>query len=148
MLTRKEHRSLAPDIVPMAGVALLIVLMMMMTATQLLTHENVPVNVPVTTTMERKTEENLTIALREDELGEKEFYLNDSLMPLPAIERLVGNQVLEDSYFLIVIRADRDVPSQWVMDLLSMAREAGAQRIAISTKRKHEKPSEEATEGT
>ncbi len=144
MAEKKPTKSLMPNIIPMAGVALLVVLMMMMTATQLLTHENVKVEVPTATTMERKTEENLTIALTVDQTGNKQFYLNDSLLPLPVIERLVSNQMIEDEYYLVVIRADKSVPAQWVMDLLSMAREAGAQRVALSTKAKKSK----ATEGT
>lgn len=141
MASKKESRSLMPNIIPMAGVALLVVLMMMMTANQLLTHENTPVEVPSANTMERKTEENLTLTLQVDPNGTRNLYLNDSLMPQPAIERAISNKMSADSYYLIVIRADRSVPSQWVMDLLALVRESGAQRIALSTKAR-KKPAE------
>jgi len=142
MVSKKEGRSLLPNIIPMAGVALLVVLMMMMTANQLLTHENVPVDVPYANTMERKTEENLTLALMVNTDGTRDLYLNDSLMPQTTVERAISNKMSADPYFLVVIRADKSVPSQWVMDLLSMVREAGAQRVALSTKASKKMPTE------
>ncbi|MCK4334137.1 biopolymer transporter ExbD [candidate division WOR-3 bacterium] len=144
---KKNDLDIQKAIMPMAGVALIIVLMMMMTATQLLTHEETPVEVPRANTMERKTEDNLTIALvgTMDNPEDRKLYLNDSLMPLPSIERRIQQKMSEDPFYLVVIRADKSAPSQWVMDLLTMVKGAGAQRIALSTKRIVKK--EEATSG-
>ncbi len=148
MAERKEKSDLdiQKAIMPMAAVALIIVLMMMMTATQLLTHEETPVEVPRANTMERKTEDNLTIALvgTMDNPEDRKLYLNDSLMSLPYIERRIQQKMSEDPFYLVVIRADKSAPSQWVMDLLTMVKGAGAQRIALSTKRVK---TEEATSG-
>ncbi len=143
----KRELDVQKAIMPMAAVALIIVLMMMMTATQLLTHEETPVEVPRANTMERKTEDNLTIALvgTMDNPEDRKLYLNDSLMPLPSIERRIQQKMNEDPFYLVVIRADKSAPSQWVMDLLTMVKDAGAQRIALSTKRIVKK--EEATSG-
>ncbi|MCK4580536.1 MAG: biopolymer transporter ExbD [Dehalococcoidia bacterium] len=149
MAERKGKRDLdvQKSITPMAGMALIVVLMMMMTATQLLTHEETPVEVPRANTMERKTEDNMTIALvgTMDNPEDRKLYLNDSLMPLPSIERRIQQKMSEDPFYLVVIRADKSAPSQWVMDLLTMVKGAGAQRIALSTKRIVKK--EEATSG-
>jgi biopolymer transport protein ExbD len=148
MAEHKEKRDLdiQKAITPMAGMALIVVVMMMMTATQLLTHEETPVEVPRANTMERKTEDNLTIALvgTMDNPEDRKLYLNDSLMPLPSIERRIQQKMSEDPFYLVVIRADKSAPSQWVMDLLTMVKGAGAQRIALSTKRIK---TEEATSG-
>jgi biopolymer transport protein ExbD len=144
MAEHKEKRDLdiQKAITPMAGMALIVVVMMMMTATQLLTHEETP----RANTMERKTEDNLTIALvgTMDNPEDRKLYLNDSLMPMPYIERLIQQKMSEDPFYLVVIRADKSAPSQWVMDLLTMVKGAGAQRIALSTKRIK---TEEATSG-
>lgn len=144
MAARRQARSLVPNIIPLAGVALLIVLMLMMTSTHLLTHERVKIQVPMAKTMQRRTEENLTIALAIDSMGQKRTYLNDSLMALSTIERVVANRLSEEPYYLLVIRADRRIPFQSVMEVLSMVRQYGAQRIAISTK----SPRKKAAEGT
>ncbi|TET23043.1 MAG: hypothetical protein E3J71_03915 [Candidatus Stahlbacteria bacterium] len=143
----KRDLDIQKVIIPMAGVALIIVLMMMITATQLLTHEETQVEVPRANTMERTTEDNLTIALvgTMDDPGDRKLYLNDSLMPLPSIERRIQQKMGEDPYYLVVVRADKRAPSQWVMDLLTMVKGAGAQRVALSTKRIVKK--EEATNG-
>lgn len=143
----KNDLDVQQSIVPMAGVALIVVLMMMMTATQLLTHEETPVEVPQANTMERKTEDNLTIALvgNMDNPEDRKLYLNDSLMPMQLIERRIQQKMSEDPYYLVVIRADKSAPSQWIMDLLTMVKGAGAQRVAVSTKRIRKQ--EEATSG-
>jgi len=143
----KRELDVQKAIMPMAAVALIIVLMMMMTATQLLTHEETPVEVPRANTMERKTEDNMTIALVGTMYNpeDRELYLNDSLMSLPSVERRIQQKMSEDPFYLVVIRADKSAPSQWVMDLLTMVKGAGAQRIALSTKRIVKK--EEATSG-
>ena len=143
----KRELDVQKAIMPMAAVALIIVLMMMMTATQLLTHEETTVEVPRANTMERKTEDNMTIALvgTMDNPEDRKLYLNDSLMPLPSVERRIQQKMSEDPFYLVVIRADKSAPSQWVMDLLTMVKGAGAQRIALSTKRV--KTEEEATSG-
>lgn len=143
----KRDLDIQKVIIPMAGVALIIVLMMMITATQLLTHEETQVEVPRANTMERSTEDNLTIALvgTMDNPVDRKLYLNDSLMPLPSIERRIQQKMGEDPYYLVVVRADKRAPSQWVMDLLTMVKGAGAQRVALSTKRIVKK--EEATNG-
>ncbi len=143
----KRDLDIQKVIIPMAGVALIIVLMMMITATQLLTHEETQVEVPRANTMERTTEDNLTIALvgTMDNPVDRKLYLNDSLMPLPSIERRIQQKMGEDPYYLVVVRADKRAPSQWVMDLLTMVKGAGAQRVALSTKRIVKK--EEATNG-
>ncbi|MBA7634176.1 Tol-Pal system protein TolR [subsurface metagenome] len=143
----KRDLDIQKVIIPMAGVALIIVLMMMITATQLLTHEETQIEVPRANTMERTTEDNLTIALvgTMDNPGDRKLYLNDSLMPLPSIERRIQQKMGEDPYYLVVVRADKRAPSQWVMDLLTMVKGAGAQRVALSTKRIVKK--EEATNG-
>lgn len=142
----KNDLDIQRAIMPMAAVALIIVLMMMMTATQLLTHEETQVEVPRANTMERKTEDNLTIAIvgTMDNPGDRKLYLNDSLMPLHSIERRVQQKMSEDPYYLVVIRADKRAPSQWVLDLLTMVKGAGGQRVAVSTKRVKK---EEATNG-
>jgi len=132
MAERREMRSLVPDIIPMAGVALLVVLMLMMSAPQLLTHEATPVDVPYAQTIEKETEENYTIAL----LPDRSLRLNDRPAVKEDIEKALTDKLSEDPYFLIVIRADRRVPEEWVMDILEMARKAGAQRVAIATKPK------------
>lgn len=136
MPDRVKHRTLAIPIIPMAGVALIITLMMMLAGDELMAHEDTPVNVPVARTMDRKTEDNITIVVLENpETGMKDYYYNDKPMSLEHVELKLRDTLTKgEPYMLIVLRADSTAPSQWVMELLSKVKKAGAQRVAISTK--------------
>jgi biopolymer transport protein ExbD len=94
--------------------------------------------------MQRKTEDNATVAMLVDENGKRTFFLNDDEMELPTIKTELADTILKNEYLLVVIRADSTAPTQWVMELLELARDAGAQRVALSTKRVKEE--DEATE--
>jgi len=137
MPERKEARSLGVPIIPMAGVALIIVLMMMITAQELMAHEDTPVNVPLAHTMQKKTEDNVTIAVMEvpPGSGEKQFFYNDEEMSLEHLQlKLKDTLTKAEVGMLVVIRADSTAPSEWVLELLGKAKESGAQRVALATK--------------
>ncbi|HID32353.1 MAG TPA: hypothetical protein EYP24_03130, partial [bacterium (Candidatus Stahlbacteria)] len=61
------------NIIPLACVGLLLVVMMILVAPLVMTHTQVPVNVPKAHTAETKTEENVTITYSKD----GSLYLND-----------------------------------------------------------------------
>ncbi|MBD3284990.1 hypothetical protein GF359_01315 [candidate division WOR-3 bacterium] len=148
MPERLEHRSLGVPIIPMAGVALVIVLMMMITAQELMSHEDTPVNVPQTETLQKKTEDAVTIAVMESppNSGEKKFFYNDKEMSLDHLQiKLKDTLNKAEVGMLVVIRADSSAPSEWVIELLGKAKEAGAQRVALATKG-HEAKKEEDEE--
>lgn len=124
------RRSLFPDLTAMAGVALLIVLMMMMSATHLLKHEQTPIEVPKARSQDVETEDNYTIAL----LTDNSLRLNDEFITREELGIKLQNKLVEDPYYLIIVRADRRVPAEWVMDIISLAKKAGGQRVAVATK--------------
>jgi len=147
MPARNQTRTLVPDIIPMAGVALILVLILMATAKDLLTHEGTPVDVPPANTTDRQPEENITVALSMKSPEEYELYYNDTLVAsIDQLERQVANALIREPYILVVVRADKQAPSQWVMDILAMAKRSGAQRVAISTKKPPEKKAAEGKE--
>ena len=120
------------DILPMACVGLLLVIMMIMTAPMTMTHSNTRVTVPQTHTAERKTEEDITITLAKD----GKLYLNDQLTDRLELEDQLGEVIDKDPYCLVVVRADKDVYHKDVLDLIAIAKQAGATRIACATKKR------------
>ena len=122
------------DILPMACVGLLLVIMMIMTAPMTLTHSSTTVTVPLTHTAERKTEEDITITLTKD----GKLYLNDQPTDKPNLENHLDEMITKDPYCLVVVRADKDVFYKDVLDLIAIAKQAGATRIACATKKMKE----------
>jgi len=122
------------NILPMACVGLLLVVMMIMTAPMIMTHSNTPVTVPQTHTAERKTEEDIVITLTKD----GKIYLNDQPTDKLNLEDQLDEMITKDPYCLVVVRADKDVFHKDVLDLIAIAKQAGAIRIACATKKMKE----------
>ncbi len=122
------------DILPMAAVALMVVLMMMIIAPMTMTHTNTPVEVPRAHTAETKTEENFTITYTIDQ----SLFINDQPISWEDFEKVVQQAVDKDPYQLIVIRADRNVLHKNVLEILAKVKQAGAKRIACATKKSKE----------
>jgi biopolymer transport protein ExbD len=119
------------DILPMACVGLLLVIMMIMTAPMVMTHSNTPVEVPKTHTAERKTEEDIVVTLTVD----NKLYLNDQPINKSDLEDQLDQLLTKDQYCLVVVRADKDVLHKDVLDIIAIAKRAGAARIACATKK-------------
>jgi len=122
------------NILPMACVGLLLVVMMIMTAPMIMSHNNVPVTVPQTHTSERKTEEDIVISLTKD----GSLFLNDQPTIRAELEEKLRKRIIIDQYCLVVVRADKDVLHKDVLDLLAVAKQAGAVRIACATKKRRD----------
>lgn len=128
-------KSASIDILPMAAIGLILVLVMMVIAPMTMAHNDTPVTVPLARTAERKVEENVTISYT----LARELLVNDvPALDLAAVENRLEQEIARDPYVLVVVRADRDVLHSEVLDILAMARRAGALRIACATKRAEE----------
>jgi len=130
------------DILPMAAVGLILVLIMMVISPMTMAHNQTPITVPQTHSSERKVEEDVTISYTQA----GELLVNDKpVADLTELEGLIETQLLKDPYTLVVVRADKEVLHSDVLDILAVARRAGALRIACATKKLEPgaKPSEE-----
>ncbi len=120
------------DILPMACVGLILVLVMMVVAPMVLTHNSTPVDVPQTHTAERKTENDVTITMT----AQGRLFLNDQpVTDLDELKAGIASEIARDPYVLVVIRADKQCLHSSVLDILACARQAGAVRIACATKK-------------
>ncbi|RKX71699.1 hypothetical protein DRP53_00505 [candidate division WOR-3 bacterium] len=123
------------NIIPMACVGLLLVVMMILVAPMVMTHTRTPVQVPLAHTAETKTEESITITYTKD----GRLFLNDIPTSFDAIGPFLDSALAVDPYQLVIVRADREVYHQDVLDILALVKKHGAKRMACATK----KPKEE-----
>ena len=120
------------DILPLAAVALTLVLIMMVVSPLVISRNSTPVNLPQTHTAERKVENDLTVSYTVD----GRLLVDDKpVLTLPELESTLHAQLLRDPYVLVVIRADKECLHSRVLDILAVARRAGALRIACATKK-------------
>lgn len=134
MAERRSVRTGTVNVVVLAGVALIVLLMILLAAPQVMLHEATAIAVPETRFTEQHTEDKFTIALTADH----RLALNDKPISKEELGLVLERKMAEDPYFLVVIRADKAALHEQVLDLLSMVKEAGAKRIAIATRRKKE----------
>ncbi len=116
----------------MACVGLILVVVMMMVAPMVLTHNNTPVDVPQTHTAERKTENDITVTYT----ASGQLFFNDEPVPdLAELQNRIAAEIAKDPYVLVVVRADRECLHSAVLEVIACARQAGALRIACATKK-------------
>ena len=119
------------DILPMACVGLILVLVMMVIAPLVMTHTQTHVDVPMAHTAETKTEENLTITYT----TEGRLLVNDiEILPVE-LGQVIAEELEKDPFQLVIVRADKDVLHNDVLEILASVKKVGAKRIACATKK-------------
>lgn len=134
MAQRRTPKTATVNVAILAGVALVVLLMILVAAPEVMLHEATSLTVPETRTTEQHTEDKLTIALTADH----KLALNDKPISEEELGPVLAKKMAEDPYFLVIIRADKAALHEWVLDVLSTVKDAGAKRIAIATKKKKE----------
>ena len=119
------------DILPMACVGLILVLVMMVIAPLVMTHTQTHVDVPMAHTAETKTEENLTVTYT----TEGRILVNDiEILPVE-LGQVIAAELEKDPFQLVIVRADKDVLHNDVLEILASVKKVGAKRIACATKK-------------
>lgn len=119
------------DILPMACVGLILVLVMMVIAPLVMTHTQTHVDVPMAHTAETKTEENLTITYT----TEGRLLVNDIEILPTELGQVIAEELDKDPFQLVIVRADKDVLHNDVLEILASVKGVGAKRIACATKK-------------
>jgi biopolymer transport protein ExbD len=117
------------DITPLIAVALILVIVFMTTSPLMMVPLNLEIDLPKARTIEAKSESNITISITLDHV----IALNETEIPLASLPEALSEMVKEHPDRLVVIRADKNVNHQWVLDLLTISKRAGATRLAVAT---------------
>ncbi len=118
------------DITPLVGVALILVIVFMVTSPLMMTPVDMEVDLPKAKTVEAKSESNITITYAKD----GQLALNENeCTTLNQLQTELKKMISKYPDRLVVIRADKDTTHGIVLELLSVAKKAGAGHIAIAT---------------
>ncbi len=117
------------QLAPLVDVSLVLVIIFMVTAPILDTPGSLQVDLPKAATIEANSEDNLTITLT----PAGEISLNEKVLPRRELEAALREKVEKYPNRLVLIRADKQVTHQKVLDLLGAAKKSGAKKIAIAT---------------
>lgn len=117
------------EITPLVGVALILVIVFMVTSPLMMVPTNLEINLPKAKTVEAKSESNITISVSEDLI----VALNENQVKVEELQGELEKMLKQDANRLVVIRADKNLTHQSVLNLLSIAKKAGASRMAVAT---------------
>ncbi len=117
------------DVTPLVGVALILVIVFMVTSPLMMVPTNLEIDLPKARTVESKSQSNITISCSRDNilaLNEKEVLPRNLQSELAAMLKEYPDR-------LVVIRADKNLTHQEVLNILTIAKHAGATRMAVAT---------------
>jgi len=119
-------------LLPMAGAALLILMMLMVSAPSIITKASVKVRLPKARVLEAELEESIAITYTRD----GNLFLNNKPILYDTLLATIKKIEEEDKEFpytkLVLIRADEMVKFKEVSRLLETVKKAGAKRVAFA----------------
>src|SRR5437773_7359492 len=123
------------NVTPIIDVALVLVIILLVTA-PMMSVADLPVKLPQATTREAENERNVSVTLGSN----GSLALDDKVVTEPELRARLMARLAEpgNANVLVVVRADSAAPYARVRSLLTIARQAGAQRIAIETRQRVE----------
>ena len=130
----EEFESLAGvNIIPVIDVSLVLLIILLATS-PILNLPGFAVKLPKAVTSESK-EKNISISLSvKGEMAVNEATVNETTL-IAALQK----ELKDKPEFLVIIRADQGVAYGMVEKVMDLAKQAGAQRIAIATQQEQEK---------
>ncbi|MFH1282207.1 MAG: biopolymer transporter ExbD [bacterium] len=118
------------NIAPVINVALVLVLVLLMTAPLLDMPTNIPVNLPEAVTEETK-ERNIAVSLAVD----GRMAVNSEPVTLQTLVPVLKNLVRKDKNAVVIVRADKDCYYGDVEELINIIKnKIGPGRISVATK--------------
>lgn len=117
------------DITPLVGVALILVIVFVVTSPLIMAPTDMNLDLPKAATIEAKSESNITISLAKDGV----LALNEDKLLKKDLQKALQQKLAVDQKRLVVIRADKEIEHKHILELLSIAKDAGAQNIALAT---------------
>jgi biopolymer transport protein TolR len=121
------------NVTPIIDVALVLVIILLVTAPMLSTAD-LPVDLPQAFTREAENQRNVSITLSND----GRLAVDGDQVSRDGLHAMLASRLAEpgNAEVLVVIRADSNVRYSVVRELLGVARESGAKRLAIATRQK------------
>lgn len=117
------------QLAPLIDIALVLVIIFMVTAPMLDKQSGLAVDLPQAVTVEAKPQENVTITLT----SAGEIALNEATIPKQKLESELRRVLAQHPERLVMIRADKQVAHKQTLEMLALAKRAGAKKLALAT---------------
>jgi biopolymer transport protein TolR len=119
------------NVTPFVDVVLVLLIIFLVTAPMML--RGIDVKVPKTETKNVGPEERLMLTVTK----ERAIYLDDQLITLPRLERVLGGLRQRNPRAAVFLRADEGVPYGVVVKVMDAVKKAGIERLGMVTEPVH-----------
>jgi len=123
-----ERREAAFDLMPLIDVVFLLIIFFMLTTSFRTIFQGIKVDLPTTTTKQEKIEQNIIITITKDNV----LYLDKTRVTTSKLVSLLKKK-LGEKKGLVMINADKLVRHGKVVEIMDLAKQAGADRVGILT---------------
>lgn len=123
-----ERREAAFDLMPLIDVVFLLIIFFMLTTSFRTIFQGIKVDLPTTTTKQERIEQNIIITITKDNV----LYLDKARVATSKLVSLLKKK-LREKKGLVMINADKLVRHGKVVEIMDLAKQAGADRVGILT---------------
>ena len=123
-----ERREAAFDLMPLIDVVFLLIIFFMLTTSFRTIFQGIKVDLPTTTTKQERIEQNIIITITKDNV----LYLDKTRVTTSNLVSLLKKK-LGGGKGLVMINADTLVRHGKVVEIMDLAKQAGADRVGILT---------------
>ncbi len=123
-----ERREAAFDLMPLIDVVFLLIIFFMLTTSFRTIFQGIKVDLPTTTTKQEKIEQNIIITITKDNV----LYLDKTRVTTSNLVSLLKKK-LGGEKGLVMVNADKLVRHGKVVEIMDLAKQAGADRVGILT---------------
>jgi len=121
------------NITPLTDVVMVLLVIFMVT-TPLMMQEAFKIKLPTAATSEPQTDQTTTISVAPGNI----IYLNKEQVTLADLKGLLASKMATSEDKTVVIKADKNVLHGFVVNILDVAKESGALKLAIATEHANE----------
>ncbi len=116
------------NVTPFVDVMLVLLIIFMVTAPMM--QSGIGVNLPTAETDTAPAEEGLSVTLKSDQ----SIYVGDSIININLLERQLQNAFYGKNKKVVYLRADKNLPFGFVMDVLDIVKKTGVEVVGLMTK--------------
>jgi len=123
-----ERKEAAFDLMPLIDVVFLLIIFFMLTTSFRTIFQGIKVDLPTTTTKQERIEQNIIVTITKDNV----LYLDKARVTTSKLVSLLKKK-LGEKKGLVMINADKLVRHGKVVEIMDLAKQAGADRVGILT---------------
>jgi biopolymer transport protein ExbD len=127
-LTRREPKKARIEIIPMIDTVFFLLVFFMMASLAMAVYHGMPVNLPKAASGQPTRDDSAAVTLARD----GQTYLNREATTIEALPGRLRSLVTANPNLVVMINADGEVLHRRVVDVVDVARTAGAARVAIA----------------